>query len=149
MYFIFIPFCFKNPIYRMKRRNFVSSVAVAGTGFIGLQSCNNTAELPEIKGIMHYVLFWLREDLSEQERNGFVKFFEELKRIPGIKSLSYGPAAETNPRPVVDNSFSYNLVVVFDSLKDVGVYENHPIHLEAIKNFSHLWTKVVVHDSKL
>ena len=114
-----------------------------------LQSCKKENELPELSGIVHYVLFWLREDLTEEEKDKFVDFFEELKRIPGIKSLSYGKPAATNPRPVVDNSFSYNLIVIFDSLKDVGVYENHPIHLEAIKNFSHLWTNVVVHDTKI
>lgn len=112
-----------------------------------LQACSKESNVPEIKGIVHYVLFWLREDLTEEEEENFTDFFEELKRIPGIKSLSYGKPAATNPRPVVDNSFSYNLVVLFDSLKDVGVYENHPIHLEAIKKFSGFWTKVVVHDS--
>ncbi len=131
----------------MKRRNFVGSLAVSGGGLAALQSCKKENELPELSGIVHYVLFWLREDLTDDEREKFADFFEELKRIPGIKSLSYGKPAATNPRPVVDNSFSYNLIVIFDSLKDVGVYENHPIHLEAIKNFSHLWTKVVVHDS--
>ncbi len=133
----------------MKRRNFVGGVALAASATSLLQSCSKTPELPEIKGILHYVLFWLREDLTNEEREKFTTFFEELKRIPGIKSLSYGKPSATHPRPVVDNSFSYNLVVVFENLKDVGVYENHPIHLEAIKNFSHYWTKVVVHDSTL
>jgi hypothetical protein len=131
----------------MKRRNFMSNVAIAGGGLTVLQSCGSGSSVPEIKGIVHYVLFWLREDLTEQEVKDFENFFKELTRIPDIKSLSYGRAAATHPRPVVDNSFTYNLIVVFDSLKEVGVYENHPIHLEAIKNYSHLWTKVVVHDS--
>ncbi|MBX2953228.1 MAG: Dabb family protein [Leadbetterella sp.] len=131
----------------MKRRNFVGSLALSGGGLATLQACSKESNVPEIKGIVHYVLFWLREDLTEEEEENFTDFFEELKRIPGIKSLSYGKPAATNPRPVVDNSFSYNLVVLFDSLKDVGVYENHPIHLEAIKKFSGFWTKVVVHDS--
>ena len=131
----------------MKRRNFVSNVALGAGGLGLLQSCSKPANLTEIKGVVHYVLFWLREDLTEKEVEDFSAFFVELKRIPGIKSLSYGRAAETNPRPVVDNSFTYNLIVIVDSLKEIGVYENHPIHLEAIKNFSHFWTKVMVHDS--
>ncbi len=131
----------------MKRRNFVGSLALSGGGLATLQACKKEDELPELKGIVHYVLFWLRDDLTEEEEENFVYFFEELKRIPGIKSLSYGKPAATHPRPVVDNSFSYNLIVIFDTLKDVGVYENHPIHLEAINNFSKFWTKVVVHDS--
>ena len=131
----------------MKRRNFVSNVELGAGSFGILQSCTKPASLPEIKGIVHYVLFWLREDLTEKEINDFTEFFKELKRIPGVKSLSYGRPAETNPRPVVDNSFSYNLIVIVDSLKEIGIYENHPIHLDAISKFSHFWTKVVVHDT--
>jgi hypothetical protein len=99
--------------------------------------------------IAHYVLFWLREDLTEQQVKDFAQFFEDLKAIPGIKSLHYGGPADTHPRDVVDNSFSYNLVVYFDTMEDLEVYENHPIHLEAIAKYSPNWTKVVVHDSWL
>lgn len=132
----------------MKRRNFMGNMAIAGGGLASLQSCGSDSSETEIKGILHYVLFWLREDLTEQEVKGFEDFFKELSKIPGLKSLSYGKPAAANPRPVVDNTFSYNLVVIVDSLKELGVYENHPIHLEAIKNYSHLWTKVVVHDTQ-
>ena len=99
--------------------------------------------------IAHYVLFWLREDLTEQEVQDFAQFFEDLKPIPGIKSLHYGRPADTHPRDVVDNSFTYNLVVYFDTMEDLEVYENHKIHLDAIAKYSPNWTKVVVHDSWL
>src|SRR5690606_24904774 len=97
--------------------------------------------------IVHYVLFWLKEGLSKKEVQDFTGFFEELKKIPTIKSLHYGPAVQTTPRPVVDNSFSYNLIVHFESMEDINVYETHPIHLAAIERYSKNWTKVVVHDS--
>ncbi len=122
-------------------------MALIGGGAAVMQSCGSDNSVPELKGIVHYVLFWLKEDLTEQQVKDFTAFFEDLKRIPGIKSLSYGGPAASHPRPVVDNSFSYNLIVVFDSLKELGVYENHPIHLEAIEKYSSNWTKVVVHDS--
>jgi hypothetical protein len=128
----------------MNRRDFVGGLALSGGVLAG---CNTDNSMPEFKGILHYVLFWLREDLTEKEREDFVAFFEELKQIEGITSLSYGKAAATHPRPVVDNSFSYNLIVTFASLKEVEVYENHPVHLEAIKKYSHFWTKVIVHDT--
>ncbi|MFS0490941.1 Dabb family protein [Leadbetterella byssophila] len=130
----------------MNRRDFVGGLALSG-GL--LTACGAPKNEASLGGVLHYVLFWLREDLTEKEVEDFVAFFEELRKIPEIKTLNYGRPAATNPRPVVDNSFSYNLIVTFDSLKEVGVYENHPIHLEAIKNFSHFWTKVVVHDTTL
>ncbi|HTM97976.1 MAG TPA: Dabb family protein [Pedobacter sp.] len=97
--------------------------------------------------ITHYVLFWLKNDLSEQEIKEFTNFFELLKTIPIVKSMRYGRPAKTNQRGVVDNSFTYNLIAIFENLHDIGIYETHPIHIAAIAQYSHLWDKVVVHDS--
>lgn len=99
--------------------------------------------------IAHYVLFWLKEGLSDKEVKDFAGFFEELRKVPNVKSLHYGPAAKSKPRDVVDNSFTYNLLVYFDTLDDLEIYGTHPIHLQAIEKYSKYWTKVVVHDSSL
>lgn len=99
--------------------------------------------------IAHYVLFWLKDGLSEEEVDNFANFFEELKPIASIKSLHYGRSVATTPRPPVDNSFTYNLVVFFDNMEDLDDYENHPVHLAAIEKYSQYWEKVSVHDSRL
>lgn len=99
--------------------------------------------------ITHYVLFWLKEDVSAKEIEDFTGFFEELRKIPNVKSLHYGHAADSTPRNVVDNSFTYNLLVYFDTLEDLEVYGTHTIHLNAIEQYSKYWKKVVVHDSVL
>lgn len=141
----------------MERRRFIkqagATVALAGVAGSFAQSCTppqaglTAAESRE--QIAHYVLFWLNPDLSESEIEDFANFFEELRPIPGIKSLHYGRPAATNPRDVVDNSFTYNLLVYFDSMEEIDVYETHPIHLEAIEKYSKFWNRVVVHDSVL
>lgn len=133
----------------MERRKFIKNVAAtAVTGSILTGTITETmASKKEKEVIAHYVLFWLKDDLTEKEVNDFTGFFEELKSIPNIKSLHYGPPANTHQRDVVDNSFSYNLLVYFDTMEDVDTYENHPIHLAAIDKYSKNWTKVVVHDS--
>ncbi|WP_113653338.1 Dabb family protein [Pedobacter namyangjuensis] len=130
----------------MKRRNFIKGAAtVASVSLIG----NNVIATEHIdtEEITHYVLFWLKKELSEKQIKDFSAFFEQLKAIPVVKTLRYGRPAKTNAREVVDNSFSYNLVATFKNLQDINVYETHPIHLDAIKKYSHLWEKVVVHDS--
>src|SRR5690606_8386105 len=99
--------------------------------------------------LAHHVLFWLKDGLSEQEIADFVLFFEELKKVPSVKSLHYGRPAPTNPRDVVDNSFTYSLLVYFDSLEAINEYETHPIHLDAVDRYNKFWNKVVVHDSFL
>jgi len=130
----------------MKRRNFIKSTAT-GASLVLLGNTAEAAIIAPSEEITHYVLFWLKKDLSEKEIKGFGEFFEKLKAIPEVKSLKYGRPANTKPRAVVDNSFTYNLITTFKNLEDINVYETHPIHLDAIKRFSHLWEKVVVHDS--
>ncbi len=129
----------------MKRRKFIkSSVAIGVFPYSITQSVQDTKN----NLIAHYVLFWLKENLSEKEKNDFIQFFETLKKVPSIKSLQYGPPADTNKRDVVDNSFTYNLFVLFENMDDLNIYETHPIHLDAIEKYSKYWDRVIVHDSK-
>ncbi|RZK51920.1 MAG: Dabb family protein [Pedobacter sp.] len=130
----------------MKRRNFIKSTAT-GASLLAMGNIAFATEVDTTEEITHYVLFWLKKDLSEQQIKDFAGFFELLKAIPVVKTLRYGRPAKTNVREVVDNSFSYNLVATFKNLQDINVYETHPIHLDAIKKYSFLWEKVVVHDS--
>lgn len=137
----------------MQRRKFIKNAVgtTVATGLIGSSISNAMASTQQKQKsvIAHYVLFWLKEDLSEKEVKDFAGFFEELKKVPTIKSLHYGAPANSNQRDVVDNSFSYNLLVYFKNMDDLNVYETHPIHLAAIEKYSKNWTKVVVHDSVL
>src|SRR5690554_5240797 len=99
----------------MERRKFIKNAAgtaVAG----GLLGSALPALAKDKEMVVHYVLFWLKEDLSEQEIKDFAGFFEELKNVPNVHSLHSGPAAPTHQRDVVDNSFSYNLLTIFKSM---------------------------------
>lgn len=118
-----------------------------GTSLVLFGNITTAKAAPTNEEITHYVLFWLKKDLGEEKIKEFTAFFELLKTIPVVKSLKFGRAAKTNKREVVDNSFTYNLIVTFEDLKAISTYETHPIHLDAVKKFSHFWDKVVVHDS--
>lgn len=139
----------------MERRNFLKSVAIAGTAGSLLTACSNAAQPNKTMQtepypattIVHAVYFWLKEGITAEEEKDFLQFFELLKTIPDLLSLQVGKPAATHPRPVVDNSFSYNLIVAFTTLDAVDVYENHPIHLKAIETYSKYWTKVEVRDT--
>ena len=132
----------------MKRRKFIATTAL-GTSIVLLNNDANARQIDQTEEITHYVLFWLKKDLSDKDIKDFAGFFELLKKIPVVKSMKYGKSASTNQRDVVDNSFSYNLVATFKDIAAINSYENHPIHLDAIKKYSQFWEKVVVHDSLL
>ncbi|UKT65529.1 Dabb family protein [Pedobacter mucosus] len=97
--------------------------------------------------IQHYVMFWLKPQLSKEEIIAFANFFESLKPINLIKSLSYGLAANTPTRPVTDNSFTYSLTIIFDTVEDHNAYQENKNHLDAVEKFSNNWYRVVVHDT--
>ncbi|MBE8722914.1 Dabb family protein [Sphingobacterium pedocola] len=138
----------------MKRRHFInkSTASIAALTLTSVAAKANiaTEKKDSIPGtIVHTVFFWLKEGLAEQDIQNFTGFFEELRKVPTVQSLHYGKPALTTPREVVDNSFSYNLIVTFANIDDINVYETHPFHLKAIEKYSHLWTKVKVSDTML
>ena len=140
----------------MKRKTFITSLIAAGATGTLLAACTNTAIKNDTKQnhmesglIIHSVYFWLKEGITQEEEQEFLKFFDILKTIPGSKEIYIAKPAATHPRPVVDNSFSYHLLMTFDNMEDINTYENHPDHLSAAESFSKYWTKVEVKDSVL
>lgn len=137
----------------MKRRNFVktaTAAVAAGTVVPAWAGGHPEKESPAAESVVnHYVLFWLRKDLTEDQVEEFAGFFEMLRTVPGIHKFYYGKPAGSKPRDVVDNSFTYNLMIQFKTLEELEVYGVHPTHMEAIEKYSHFWEKVVVHDSVL
>jgi hypothetical protein len=137
----------------MERRNFLKSVTAAGLTGTLLTSCTSSEEEGANPNtiangtILHSVYFWLKENISETEEQDFLNFFEELRKVPGVQTLQYGKPAPTNPRPVVDNSFQYNLLVTFQNMDDINTYETHPTHIAAAEQYSKYWVKVEVRDT--
>lgn len=97
--------------------------------------------------IQHFVMFWLKPQLTKTEIIDFANFFESLRPIKLIQSLHYGLAANTPVRPVTDNSFTYSLTITFNSIEDHNAYQEDQIHLNAVEKFSKNWYRVVVHDT--
>ena len=138
----------------MERRNFLKSVTAAGLTGTLLTSCTpvenkETASSGTFTNgtILHSVHFWLKAEITAEEEQDFLNFFEELRKVPGVQTLQYGKPAPTNPRPVVDNSFQYNLLVTFQHMDDINTYETHPAHIAAAEQYSKYWTKVQVRDT--
>lgn len=134
----------------MERKDFIKGLVVGGVSINTLQACQSDAPVAsQIKKglIVHSVYFWLKEGLSQEEKQDFLHFFEILRSIPEVRYLSIGKPAPTNPRDVVDNSFSYHLIVFFETMADINVYETHPDHIAAAQQYSKYWTRVEVRDT--
>lgn len=127
----------------MERRKFIKQ----SSGTLLLATPLSAVAAQAKPAILHYVLFWLKPGLTEKQVKEFTGFFEELRKIKLIKSLSYGRAAGTTKRDVVDNTFTYAMLAGFDSIADQDRYQTDPAHEAAIKKYSGFWQKVVVHDA--
>lgn len=134
----------------MQRRKFIVTAAAATitTAAFAGTTAQNLIE-PSKTFYSHYLLFWLKKDLTRKQVDDFANFFKELSKLPYLKSLHYGRPANSTPRAVLDNSFTYNVVMTFDSLEDLETYGKLPEHLAIVKKYSIFWDKMQVHDSVL
>ena len=71
----------------------------------------------------------------------------DLLKVETIKMSHVRIPAATEERGVIENSYTYSYMVMFDSLDDQDIYRKHPFHLKFIEDNSDLWNKVVVYDS--
>lgn len=97
--------------------------------------------------LLHHVFFWLKNPGSQADRLQLVAGLTTLRDIPVIKQLHIGIPAETEKRDVVDHTYDVSELMVFDTLADQASYQEHPIHLEFIRNCGDLWDRVVVYDT--
>jgi len=95
---------------------------------------------------IHHVYFWLKNNSSKKDKQ---KLIEGLKSLTGIKTIDMyhiGQPAGTD-RDVIDSSYALSWMLVFKNKADQDSYQDDPIHLQFVKEYSHLWSKVVVYDS--
>ena len=95
---------------------------------------------------VHHVFFWMKPDASAEERAQLAAGLQTLKSINLIKTFLVGTPADTN-REVIDRSYDFSLMMIFDSAADQDLYQPHPTHLKFIETCKHLWQRVVIYDS--
>lgn len=96
---------------------------------------------------IHSVLFWLRPDLTAQERQTFDTEIRHLARLPYLERGYVGTQAPTEARPVTDKTFDYATALHFKSLADHEHYQTHcEVHARFIATCRTYWLRVVVQD---
>ncbi|MBT4644694.1 MAG: Dabb family protein [Deltaproteobacteria bacterium] len=94
---------------------------------------------------IHNVFFWLKEGLDPESSKLFEEGLASLTKIPEVASGSFGKPAETE-RPVIDNTYDYGLILIFESIADHDQYQDGVIHLEFLAKHAAKWGKVQVYD---
>ena len=96
---------------------------------------------------VHHVFFWLNEPDNQEAYNTQAEGLRQLSTISNIKMVHVGKPASTK-RDVIDGSYTFSLLTVFDSEADHDSYQEDPIHLKFIADCKPLWKKVLVYDSE-
>jgi Stress responsive A/B Barrel Domain len=129
------------------RRAFIGKGAAAAGAVLSATPAMIMKPIAERPPIVHHVFFWLKNPSSVDDRNALVAGLKTLAGIPLIRELYVGVLADTEKRDVVDASWQVSELMFFNDLSGQANYQQHPLHLEFVKNCSHLWAKVVVYDA--
>jgi len=130
---------------KSNRRKFLTAAAVlsAGTAVAAMPFASAENKKP----LAHHVFFWLKNPDSTEDRDKLVEGLKGLGKIPTIREIHIGVLASTEKRDVVDTSWQVSELMFFSDLAGQATYQTHPIHLDFVKNYSHLWSKVIVYDA--
>ena len=97
--------------------------------------------------LVHTVIFWLKNNLSDEKRNTFFKKVATLGTIPSVEDFHLGTPAQTPKRPVIDDSYDCAVTVVLQDLAAQDQYQIDTIHQEFIDTCSSFWERVVIYDA--
>ena len=128
----------------VSRRDIVQAAALGAAAIMSVPA----AAAPSRKRakLYHHVLFWLKRPGSSADREELIAGLRTLAKIPVVRKLEIGVPASTEQRGVVDGSFDVSELMVFDTVADEKIYQDHPIHRAFVAKCEHLWSKVVVYD---
>lgn len=97
---------------------------------------------------VHSVYFWLHNPESKTDRAAFEKAIHTLLSNSKYTKTNFMGTPPKSTREVVDDSFTYNLFVTFESAEAQEAYQVEEAHLAFIEEAQSLWKKVVVYDAE-
>lgn len=116
-----------------------------------LSSCTckeTTTTIMEQGNFAHNVYFWLNNPDNQEDRAAFEKSLTNfINHSEFIRTKHLGTPAATD-RGVIDNSYTYSLLLTFDNKAQQDKYQVEEGHLKFIEESSKLWKKVIVYDSE-
>jgi hypothetical protein len=126
------------------RRKFISTAVIltAGSTTMAKSISMKTKE----NKIAHQVYFWLK---NPEDRQKLIDGVNTLKKIKTVRQIHVGIVAGTEKRDVIDSSWGVSLLLFFDDIAGEASYQTDPIHLDFVKNYSNLWSKVVIYDAEM
>ncbi len=127
-------------------RTLVSLVFLMAIGTVIGQTNDTMKEFDS--NFAHTVYFWLKNPDNASDRQAFetsLRTFLDNSTYAKTQFIGKPPSAS---RDVVDGSFTYSLIVTFESAEAQQQYQVEAPHKKFVEESSGLWTKVIVYDSQ-
>jgi hypothetical protein len=97
--------------------------------------------------LIHSVYFWLKPELKPEEIQQYVNGAKSLLKISSVRHGWVAKPAIYD-RPVIDRSYSFALILVFENTDGHDAYQVDPIHDQFRIGCAHLWNQVKIYDSE-
>ncbi|NAS10450.1 Dabb family protein [Poritiphilus flavus] len=97
---------------------------------------------------VHTVFFWFNNPDNEVDQAHFEASLKKFLKNSKFAKTNFIGKAPKATRDVVDDSFTYKLVVTFDSAEAQQGYQEEDAHLIFIEECKDLWKKVIVYDAQ-
>ena len=94
---------------------------------------------------IHNVYFWLKEDVGDKAQLKFAEGLVALTNDSNVVSGYFGKPADTR-RDVVENSYSFGLVLVFEDKAGHDDYQKGAPHRRFLDEHMEKWERVLVFD---
>ena len=95
---------------------------------------------------VHSVYFWLRDDLSQSDKTTFIEGIRSLCTIESVQQGFIGVPAGTT-REIIDQSYSYALVLSFADAAAQDAYQVDPVHDVFREKCAGFWKKIIIYDA--
>ncbi len=95
----------------------------------------------------HTVYFWFKDPNNQADRVKFEASLTTFLKNSEFAKTNFIGRPPVATRDVVDGSFTYALIVTFESAQAQEGYQNEEPHLAFIEECKHMWEKVIVYDS--
>lgn len=96
--------------------------------------------------LSHHVLFWVKDTITDAQKKAFKASLETLAGVETVKSIHVGVPSSIS-RAVVDTTYTFSLVLMFEDLAGHDVYQVHPLHKAFLEEFRETFEIVVIYDS--
>lgn len=95
---------------------------------------------------IHSVYFWLKPELTEDQRATFWAGVNSLTTITSVRQGFVGTPASTD-RPIIDRSYTCALIIICDDEVSQEAYQVDPIHDKFREECGEFWSKVLIYDA--